>query len=197
IQCFPRSVSLAWHARELAPASVAVLSRLQRFHGWRTLRCIRAGICQSSELHRTLFNRVSLRRKQPPFRAAHSFLELLAPAGNRIKLDRAQDDGCRRERAVFLRWPVAVVSPCAVSRLVNRQVVNVRVGQRVRGISSSRHSHQRITQRVRRTANRRSEAHRLEIRHVRSNRETKFFLRLLFIHGESLFPSQRDYHRWK
>src|SRR4030095_3342572 len=77
IKRFYRRISLARNPGKLAPTSLAVLRGLQSLHERGTLGCTGSRISQSVELHRSLFDGVSLGGKQPTFRVGNSVLELL------------------------------------------------------------------------------------------------------------------------
>ena len=173
----------------------SVLSGLQRLHERRAFDGRGAGVGQPVELHRSFFRRGGLRREQPAFGAGEPLLEFLAAAGNGVEPDRAQGHRRRGERTVLFGRSVAGRSPGAVGELVDRQVVNMRVGQRIGRIAGGRHAHQRVAERVRAAANRRAQAHGLEKRHVGRHGETQFLLGLLLVDSESLLARQGDGHR--
>src|SRR5262245_54382368 len=116
------------NAWKLAPTPVLILSRLQRLHKRCAFRCRRTRIEKRIELHRSLFHGVWFCGEQPAFSATDALLELFATTRQRIELDRAQCHCSRRERAVLGRRSVACISKSAVGGLIQRQVVEMRVG---------------------------------------------------------------------
>ena len=115
-----------------------------------------------------------------------SLLEFFASAGNGVEPDRAQRDGCRGEWTILLGRSVTGRSPCAIRELINGEIVNMGVGQGIGRIAGGRHSHERITERVRASANRRARAHRFKVRRVGGHCESQLLFGLFFVDHESL-----------
>jgi len=81
--------------------------------------------------------------------------------------------------------------------LLDGNVVDVRVGERVGRIACGGHTHQGVAEGIGTAPDGGAEAHGFEIRLLCGNGKAKFLFRLLFIDGEALAAGEGDGHGGK